>query len=112
VHRIGQVWGRELASQHLFPVIFYHFHALKYAEKKSFSLAGSYVVSDNDVEFLYKPYIKALVSVERELKSLSHRVVAHETYEIPRIRTSLRRMFKLYVLGKFREFYHQSYFLR
>ncbi|WP_454881703.1 glycosyl transferase [Sphingobacterium detergens] len=111
-HKIGQLWGKELVSQHLFPVIFYHFHALKYADKNSFIPAGTYVMTDNDIELLYKPYIRTLVSAGREIKSLSNTVVSHEINEIPRIRTSLRRMFKLYVLGKFREYYHQSYFFK
>lgn len=111
-HRIGQVWGKELVSQHVFPVIFYHFHALKYAEKDSFTLSDYYTLNDNDIEFLYKPYIRVLTSAGREIKALSRHVVAHETHEIPRIRKSLRRMYHLYIHGKFRQFYHQSYFLR
>lgn len=107
--KIGQIWGKELTSQHLFPVIFYHFHALKYAEKNSFKIDER---SKNDIEFIYKPYIRALVSAGKEIKSFSQNLISHETHQIPRIRTSLRRMFKLYVLGKFREYYHQSYFLR
>lgn len=112
IHKVGEVWGRELVSQHIFPVVFYHFHALKYAEKNSFLLAGGLMVSDNDIEFLYKPYIKVLTSVDREIKALSRKIVAHETHEIPRIRKSLRRMYHLYVRGKFRQFYHQSYFFK
>ncbi|PUV23701.1 glycosyl transferase [Sphingobacterium sp. DR205] len=111
-HKIGQVWGRELSSQQLFPVIFYHFHGLKYAEKNSFTLSNYYTLNDNDIEFLYKPYIKMLTCADREIKALSRKIVSHEINEIPRIRTSLRRMFKLYALGKFREYYHKSYFLR
>jgi len=111
-YKIGQVWGRELASQQLYPVIFYHFHALKYAEKHSFIPAGTYVMTDNDIEIIYKPYIRTLVSAGQEIKSLSTTVIPHEMNEIPRIRKSLRRMFNLYILGKFREYYHQSYFLR
>lgn len=110
--KIGQIWGKELASQQLFPVIFYHFHGLKYTEKNSFTLAGGYPISDNDIEFLYKPYIRVLKDAGREIKTLSHSLRFHEINEIPRIRTSLHRMFKLYVLGKFREYYHQSYFLK
>lgn len=111
-HKIGQVWGKELASQRLFPVVFYHFHALKYAEMNSFTLAGGNLISDNDIHFLYKPYVKALKNSGREIRSLSRLLQFHEMNEIPRIRKSLRRMFNLYVLGKFREYYHQSYFLR
>lgn len=110
--KIGQIWGRELSSQQSFLVIFYHFHALKYAEKDSFIPAEFYVMTDNDIEILYKPYIRTLVSAGQEIKSLSTTVIPHETREIPRIRKSLRRMFHLYVRGKFRQFYHQSYFLR
>lgn len=111
-HRVGQVWGKELVSQRVFPVIFYHFHALKYAEKDSFTLSDYYTLNDNDIEFLYKPYIRVLTSAGREIKALSRKIVAHETHEIPRIRKSLRRMYHLYIHGKFRQFYHQSYFLR
>ncbi|MNK20095.1 hypothetical protein D3C87_383280 [compost metagenome] len=110
--KIGQIWGKELASQQLFPVIFYHFHGLKYTEKNSFTLAGGYPISDNDIEFLYKPYIRVLKDSGREIKTLSHSLRFHEINEIPRIRISLRRMFKLYIFGKFRHYYHQSYFLR
>ncbi|WP_398454034.1 glycosyl transferase [Sphingobacterium thalpophilum] len=110
--RIGQIWGRELVSQQLFPVVFYHFHGLKYAEKTSFTLAGGYSVSENDIEFLYKPYIRALRSAGCEIRSLSCTIQFHEMNEIPRIRKSLRRMCKLYLFGKFRHYYHQSYFLR
>jgi hypothetical protein len=111
-HKMGQIWGKELSSQRNFPVIFYHFHALKYAEGNSFTLAGRNLISNNDIHFLYKPYVKALKSSGCEIQSISRVQKFHEMNEIPRIRKSLRRMFNLYVLGKFREYYHQSYFLR
>jgi len=111
-YRNGSLMGKELASGKDFPVIFYHYHGFRYAEADAFIPAPNYQLSKNDLKHIYSPYVKALTSVERELKEKRMSQQFHETVEIPRIRKSIRRMYKLYISGHFREFYHRSYFSR
>lgn len=110
-YRNSFLTGKELASDSDFRVIFYHYHGFRYAEANAFIPSHHYLLSENDLKHIYSPYIKALKAADNELKKKGMTDRFHEAVEIPRIRKSLRRMFKLYVTGRFREFYHQSYFL-
>lgn len=105
------LFGTELNSTNKFPLIFYHYHGFKYAESNAFVPTSGYALSENDLQYVYRPYIAALKAADSELKSVFRHYVFHECLPIPRIRKSIRRMFHLYIKGKFQHYYHQSYFL-
>ena len=111
-YREGALTGKERSSGTEFPVIFYHYHGFRYAEADAFIPSPEYLLSENDLKHIYGPYVHALTSVEKELKKTGIPHPFHEAVEIPRIRKSIRRMYKLYISGRFREFYHRSYFSR
>ncbi|TDQ76641.1 glycosyl transferase [Sphingobacterium yanglingense] len=105
------VSGRELASGASFDLVFYHYHGFKYAVSNAYQPSEAYLLSENDMRYIYRPYVRALYTAAQEIKKSGCRQVFHECLVIPRIRVSLRRMFNLYIRGKFKKFYHQSYFL-
>ncbi len=111
-YRGAHVYGREVSTSLDFPVVFYHYHSFKYAESNAFVPASGYRLSSNDLHFLYKPYVKALKSADKELRKIVVDYLFHEAVEIPRIRKSIRRMYKLYVQGQYDNYYHTSYFFR
>lgn len=111
-YRGALMYGREISTSVDFPVVFYHYHSFKYAESNAFVPASGYYLSSNDLHFLYKPYIKALKAADKELKKIVVDYRFHEAVEIPRIRKSIRRMYKLYVHGQYDKYYHTSYFSR
>ncbi len=55
------------SSGKTFPVIFYHFHQFKVLTEDRVDLCR-YVLSDNDVEMLYAPYVKELMTVSEMLQ--------------------------------------------
>jgi hypothetical protein len=52
-----------------FKLIFYHFHNLKFLEKNKIDLGG-YALDKNDIDLLYKPYIKHIDKISVELKHI------------------------------------------
>ncbi|WP_270088365.1 glycosyl transferase [Sphingobacterium sp. SYP-B4668] len=111
-HRDGILYGRETATAIVFPVVFYHYHAFKYAEANAFLPTSVYRLSENDLQYIYGPYVYALKAADRALARVEAARKFHEAIEIPRIRKSLRRMYLLFIKGQFNRYYHQSYFLR
>lgn len=107
-----QLYGKELISASLFPIVFYHYHAYRYAQANAFIPTEGYDLSYNDLYFIYQPYVKALKSADKELAKLNLKYHFHEVQEIERIRKSPRRILLLYMKGQFRQFYHSSYFFR
>lgn len=103
--------GVEIATGLRFDLVFYHYHGFKYAESNAYIPSSAYRLSENDMQFIYKPYVKALCRAAFGIKKAGFEQIFHEQLVIPRIRVSLRRMFKLYFQGQFEKFYHQSYFL-
>lgn len=106
-HLTGEVNG----TLESFDLIFYHFHDLKYCEKDAFHL-GHYELSGEHLTAIYKPYIIALKDAERELNPISTASPFHEMKEIPRINKSLRRMYRLHVLGHLNNYYKTRYLIK
>lgn len=100
----GKVKGRVNDTKEVFDVIFYHFHNLKYCEMNTF-LLDDYDISSNTLKNLYKPYVLALKQAENLLSAFPGVELSHETEQIRRIKKSLRRMFRLHVMGQFNNYY-------
>lgn len=52
------------------PVVFYHFHALKWLSTGHFDICGGYRISRNAVRFLYAPYLEILRESLAEVRKL------------------------------------------
>jgi hypothetical protein len=107
----NRITGKAKNTSKSFDLIFYHFHHLKYCEKKAFYL-GPYKLTKDDINYIYKPYIKALYEAKDKLQIVAGAQAFHETIEIPRIRKSLKRMFYLYILGHFNNYYTSGYLIK
>lgn len=55
------------ASDKPFELVFYHFHALKFVNNKI--ELGSYKLTQMHIATIYKPYINALLNIEKELQA-------------------------------------------
>jgi hypothetical protein len=62
----GKIFGKEIVSGNEFPFVFYHFHGLKFMENNKVDLSY-YHLTKKVVDFIYKPYVKALVEMEQKL---------------------------------------------
>lgn len=62
--RSGQLYVNES------PLVFYHFHAYKYYRNGVHAFSPNYLISNEVVEFLYRPYAKALLRAHDELREI------------------------------------------
>ncbi len=62
----GRLCGKEIVSGNEFPIIFYHFHYLKYLGKEKIELARR-ILSDTVLQLLYSPYINKLEAAKKEI---------------------------------------------
>ncbi len=60
----GDIKGKERISGKVFPLIFYHFHYLKFIDNGTVEL-GRRVLDKNDFTYLYIPYIKLLLAEQK-----------------------------------------------
>lgn len=108
----GIVRGREHSTNRVFDVVFYHFHNLRYCEMNTFYL-GRYEFSSSALKNFYKPYVKALAHAKEILSAIPGLGQVHEKEEeIRRIRKSLRRMFKLHIMGRTNNYFKVKYLMK
>lgn len=58
---------KEKSTEKVYPVIFYHFHYLKFYQKNVVDL-GVYKYAPADVDLIYTPYIKEIENIYQDLK--------------------------------------------
>jgi hypothetical protein len=91
------VKGVEVLTKKTFPVIFYHFHALKFLKGGGIDL-GTYKLSKESLSLLYKPYIMHISRIENYLESLENynyrEVSADQTFWLKKIARILKRKIK------------------
>jgi len=65
-----KIHGREYVTGNVFPVIFYHFHALRIFADGSVRFSGPrYQLSKSVIKYIYKPYFHYLLRAEELLKN-------------------------------------------
>ncbi|NUN70030.1 MAG: glycosyl transferase [Bacteroidetes bacterium] len=74
----GILMGRETASGGEFPVVFYHFHYLRFLSGGRIEL-GRRVLSKAVLRLLYVPYLKALQHAAEEVRAVDAAVDPHGT---------------------------------
>jgi len=62
----GKLMGAEKTTGKVFPVIFYHFHKITFYSGGEVDL-GEYLLSPQDIEYLYKPYIRHLERIKKQV---------------------------------------------
>jgi hypothetical protein len=67
-HLGASLYGVETSSANKFPVIFFHFHALKLYTDDTVSISN-YRTSGNAFELFYAPYVQSLLEKEIEMSS-------------------------------------------
>ncbi len=50
------------------PLIFYHFHDLRYLSNNTWYVGG-YDIPDHVIEYIYKPYIRTLLDIDKSIKT-------------------------------------------
>ena len=69
VNKADELYIKNKRNQNLFPLIFYHFHGLKFYSNDWVTCSGVLYEFTGDIkEQRYIPYIKQLVQIEKELK--------------------------------------------
>jgi hypothetical protein len=96
------------------PLFFYHFHDLKYLSDNSWYLGG-YEIPTDILENIYKPYLKALMATNEDLKTRYNGIDSLNTLDIKNI-GSLNLKFKvgIYVLDlkkSFKQFVSDLFFI-
>lgn len=90
-------------------VIFFHFHAFRYSQGNVFHLtADEYILSENVIKLLYKPYAEALVRAENIIRATNSNVVYHEPlFELSWLERVRGRKLMFILKG-----YYKNYFKR
>ncbi len=74
------LWGREKSSGNEFPVIFYHFHYLRFLKPDSIEL-GRRTLADTILEMIYAPYVRSLEQSAAMIRSIDDSFDAHGSGE-------------------------------
>jgi hypothetical protein len=64
------LYGFEKLSENKFPVVFYHFHNLKFYTNGQIEL-GPRIISKDAINIFYKPYIITLLQIEKEILKIN-----------------------------------------
>lgn len=104
----GRLWGREKKSGNEFPVIFYHFHYLRFLQNELIEL-GRRVLSDDVVNLLYSAYIKELEKSKKIIAGYglqfdSHGASAQEVNWKAPILFVYRKLFGIYNIFPLKKF--------
>lgn len=65
----GELFGKVKTTGEIFPVIFYHFHYLRFLSNGKIEL-GRRTLSNDVIALFYKPYIDYLLSLKKEINSI------------------------------------------
>ena len=81
-----------------FHLIFYHFHDYKILENDKVDL-GEYILQTNDINILYKPYLKHLEKITEELKQIDlvndyNGIVHYNPFDWKKILIKMKRIIK------------------
>jgi hypothetical protein len=68
-------------------------------------------MTGRDLKQIYKPYVIALKNAEEQVLSVAKEAY-HERIEIPRVKTSLNRIFLFNVFGHFKGYYKTKFLLK
>ncbi len=76
--KIGRLFGKERVTGKEFPIIFYHFHYLRFFDNDRVEL-GRRILTDNVLQLLYMPYLKKLEEAKKEIMMIDPSFDPHGT---------------------------------
>lgn len=97
----GKLYGREIVSGREFPVVFYHFHYVRFYKNGMLEL-GRRALSDEVLTLIYKPYIRELVHTAEEIGQMGATIDPNGAGIFP---AGLKH-FAVSTLRKFKSVYH------
>lgn len=65
----GKIFLRDKKTRKVFPLVFYHYHNLRFIEKERIDL-GTYILPNWTIKILYKPYISHLLKIGDMLQEI------------------------------------------
>lgn len=88
------------------PLVFYHFHDLRYCVDKSFRLTAEQYLLNNDViKVVYGAYLKALETAESQVRAIELTAVFHENpMPLKWIKVSLSRHIQFTLKGHYKNY--------
>jgi len=100
-----QVWIQSPESPEV-PLVFYHYHDFRYCVNDSFRLtAEQYFLKKEVIQFVYGPYVKALLAAETQIKVMEPKAVFHENpLPLNWIRISLSRKIQFRLRGSYKNY--------
>jgi len=106
----GKLFGKEKINGHEFPVIFYHFHYLRFLDKDRIEL-GRRLLSDSVLRLLYVPYLVELEKAKREIALIDPSFDPHGTGSYEYSMKSLilyiyRKVYNIYHIYPLKKFLH------
>ncbi len=106
----GKLFGKEKIIGHEFPVIFYHFHYLRFLDNARIEL-GRRLLSDSVLRLLYVPYLVELEKAKREITMIDSSFDPHGTGTYEYSMKSLilfiyRKAFNIYHIYPLKKFLH------
>lgn len=98
-----KIMGRERTSGTTFPLLFYHFHYLRYYESDKIDL-GDYILTDDVQKTLYHPYLEHMNSIVKRLSTIDGSVdwYGKRTFEtnfahlLVRLKRMIKRQYNVY----------------
>lgn len=99
----GKLFGREISSNKIFEVVFYHFHRMKFYTNNKIELIFSYKLSKNIKNYIYRPYIKQLELTKSKISEINNSFDPHGSipqrvyWKLP-LKNILRRIKGIYNL--------------
>ena len=100
-----QLFGRENKTKKEFEVIFYHFHGLKFLNNNKVDLGG-YEISKNVINTFYKPYLKHVEKIKRDILSIDNSFDPHGTVRIKKNLKTIPRYIKRRIIGVIKSNYN------
>ncbi len=106
----GRLFGREKNNEQEFPVIFYHFHYLRFLDHDRIEL-GRRLLSDEVLRLLYGPYLGELQKAKNEISLIDPSLDSHGTGTFGFSLKSLilfvyRKAFGIYHIYSLKKFLH------
>jgi len=74
----GKLFGKEISTQNEFPVIFYHYHYLRFLDGDRIEL-GRRVLRERVLQLIYAPYLKELEAAKEKIQSIDSSFDSHGT---------------------------------
>lgn len=106
--RGGDLWGMEIKTKKEFPLVFYHFHYVRFYENDLVEL-GRRELSKQTLSLIYKPYIQKLMDCSKQIKTVNSQINANGNARMPAgikhlLVSALRKLKSVYHIYPINEF--------